>query len=135
MLCETRMMKGSICLFAALLLAISVQIKAEPVYFADPNLKVVVEEALSLTDPSPAEMLNLISLDANDIDIYDLTGLEYAANLTNLSLCCNNICDIFPISGLINLMHMNVLANPLNTLSYCTYMQSVLDNNPDVSLY
>ncbi len=39
MLCETRMMKGSICLFAALLLAISVQIKAEPVYFADPNLK------------------------------------------------------------------------------------------------
>jgi hypothetical protein len=37
----------------------------EPVFFADANLKAVVEETLGITDPTPIDMLELTELSAN----------------------------------------------------------------------
>ena len=62
---------------------------AEVVNIPDPNLRVAINRTLdkptdALIDAS--EMLNLTKLNAEDIGISDLTGLEHAANLIELSL-------------------------------------------------
>lgn len=71
-----------------------------PVAFCDANLKAAVEAALGITDPTPNDMLNLTSLTANSKNIPCLGGLEYAKNLTYLSLTSNKIEDISPLANL-----------------------------------
>ena len=56
----------------------------DPVYFADANLKAAVESELGISNPTPTDMLLLSTLDANMCGITDLTGIEYATNLTRL---------------------------------------------------
>ena len=125
-------MEKVICLLAAMIVTMSSLAKAEAIYFADPNLKVAVEANLDVTNPSPVDMLELISLDANGMELYDLTGLEYALNLEVLNLYNNDISNIFPISELTNLTHLNLLSNPLDTPSYCTHLPLVISNNPGI---
>jgi hypothetical protein len=48
---------------------------AEPVHFADPHLKAVVEETLWISDPMPEDMLGLTSLAADSKEMTNLTGL------------------------------------------------------------
>ncbi|MDE0481485.1 MAG: hypothetical protein OXI67_02785, partial [Candidatus Poribacteria bacterium] len=58
----------------------------------DPNLAAAVREELGLTTDAPltVEVLqNLRTLTAQDHEIVDLTGLEYAVNLTKLPLVGN----------------------------------------------
>ena len=59
-----------------------------PVDFNDPALEAAVRQALGIpTDPiMPADMLNLTNFQPIRRDITDLTGLEYATNLTMLRL-------------------------------------------------
>jgi len=128
-------MKRIICLLVVMVAAISSFAKADVVYFADLNLKTAVEDKLEVSDPSADDMLGLISLDANDMGLYDLTGLEYADNLEVLNLRHNNISDVFPISALTNLTNLNLLANPLNTPSYCTHLPLIIGNNPGIALF
>jgi hypothetical protein len=100
-------------LFHALLLAALLAGPAraeEPVHFADEKLKAAVEETLWISDPTPSDMLGLVCLDADDQDIADLTGLEYATDLVELRLTFNRITDISVLSGLSNL-HTLVLNN------------------------
>jgi hypothetical protein len=76
----------------------------EPVYFADANLKAVVELHLGKTNPTPTDMLALTDqLYANHNSIASLIGIEYATNLQKLFLHNNQITDISPLSGLTNL--------------------------------
>jgi hypothetical protein len=63
----------------------------DPVYFADANLKAAVEAELSVTDPTLSDMLGLTHLKANVSNIASLTGLEYATNLSGLSLTYDEI--------------------------------------------
>ena len=64
----------------------------DPVNFADTNLKDAVEAALGISDPTPTDMLALTTvLDASSRGILDLTGIEYATNLTGLYLQKNQI--------------------------------------------
>ena len=58
----------------------------DPVYFADPNFKMTVEEKLGVIDPTPSDMLNLTVLEVSRPRIFSLTGLEYATNLQELGL-------------------------------------------------
>ena len=53
--------------------------------YAEAMLKAAVEEALWVSDPMPTDMLGLTSLTVNARGIKDITGLEYAANLTVLA--------------------------------------------------
>ena len=75
----------------------------EPVHFNDEKLKAAVEYELWIPDPTPTDMLALTSLCANEHDITDLTGLEYAKHLQTLELAYNQIRDISPLSGLTEL--------------------------------
>ncbi len=88
----------------------------EPVYFADPNLKVAVERDLHLWDPTATDMLGLTRLQGTWDGISDLTGLEYAANLQELWLDRNQISDLSPLSGLTNLKELILHKNQISDI-------------------
>lgn len=89
------------------------------VYFADANLKAAVEAKLGdITNPTPLQMLNLTSLYATDLEITDLTGLEYATNLLYLDLGANDITDLSPLSGLTKLQELGLGSNQNLTFIY-----------------
>ena len=84
----------------------------DPVDFVDPNLKAAVESVLKVYDPSPADMLGLTSLNLSNRGVADLTGLQHATNLQWLWIRWNSITDFSPLSGLINLQHLDAHDNP-----------------------
>jgi len=100
--------KNVIIVALAMLFAIAAASKSQesPVHFDDIALKAAVEEALGITDPTPTNMLGLTVLDAKERGIVDLTGLEYATNLTWLELHINQISDISAVAGLTNLTNL-----------------------------
>ncbi len=86
----------------------------------DANLRAAFEAALDKAIGAPvtrAEMATLDSLEANDADISDLTGLEFATNLTYLSLYDNNITDISALAGLTNLTVLILESNHISDLA------------------
>ena len=100
----------------------------EPVHFADLTLKMIVENDLWVTNPTPADMLGLTSLDVTARNIGNVTGLEYAANLRTLYLGRNRISDVSPLSGLTALetlvLNNNRISNisPLSGLTGLNYL-------------
>ena len=97
--------------------------KAAPppvVAIPDANLRAAIEAALgkdSVVPITQAEMAMLDSLNANDAGISDLTGLEFAVNLTYLSLNDNDINDISALSSLINLERLWLSNNGIEDIS------------------
>jgi len=89
----------------------------DPVYFADPALQEAVESELWVSDPTPTDLLGLLSLSAVKEGITDLTGLEYAANLQTLNLAVNEIHSVTPLAGLINLQRLVLNNNAISDLS------------------
>ncbi len=94
----------------------------------DPNLRAAIENALGKTGGSPitqAEMGTLGRLDANDSDISNLTGLEFATNLKYLGLSSwefddlpdNNIMDISALAGLTRLQVLALGGNNISDIS------------------
>ena len=76
---------------------------AQIVEIPDPNLELAIREKLGLSSESPItqqEMLKLFRLSAQDAQIENLTGLEYATNLEILILEANRITDLRPLSNL-----------------------------------
>jgi Leucine-rich repeat (LRR) protein len=70
----------------------------QPVNIPDPSLKAAIEAQLWVSDPTPADMLGLTRLCANNQRIGDLTGLQYATNLVELELTNNRIHSISVVS-------------------------------------
>ncbi len=97
----------------------------------DPNLRAAVEPALRVSPGTPivsSEMETLTRLDAGNANISDLTGLEHATNLTELSLGdkyvegqghinSNSIKDLSPLAELSNLTSLNLSQNNISDLS------------------
>ncbi len=84
-----------------------------PVDIPDHDLRSAIEGILGKApgDPiSPAEMATLTETErgAWGTGISDLTGLEFATNLTHLDLSGNSISDISPLAGLTNLTHLDL---------------------------
>ena len=76
---------------------------SRPVYIPDANLRAKIVETLGFPPGetlTPPDMLKLRTLTANNADIRDLTGIQYASNLTSLSLDNNDISDAVPLAGL-----------------------------------
>ena len=95
-------------------------IPGESVDIPDPNLRAAIEAALNKAPRdviTTSEMATLERLDANNKDISDLTGLEFAINLNWLNLSENNISDLSPIEGLIKLSELRFTSNPVSDLS------------------
>lgn len=89
----------------------------DPVYFADARLKEKVELDLWLWDPTPSDMLGLTSLKAASWGITDLTGLEYATNLSELELHFNQVSDLSPLAGLTELQRLVLNNNQISDIS------------------
>ena len=92
------------------------------VHIPDPNLRAAIAETLSKSPNAPItaeEMEELEELKANTGDIRDLTGLQFATNLNTLLLGDwnwkkkNQISDLAPIAGLINLRELWLDENPI----------------------
>ena len=86
----------------------------------DANLRVAIEAALDKATGAPitqADMATLDSLKANDADISDLSGLEFAVNLKWLDLSSNKITDISILEGLTNLTHLALSSNNISDLA------------------
>jgi hypothetical protein len=110
---------------------------ADPVHFADPHLKAVVEEALWISDPTPEDMLGLTSLLADRKEITNLSGLEYATNLEELWIRWNRISDLSPLSGLTSLRyldaHANLLISNISPLSGLTNLEMLIIRDNRIS--
>ena len=88
----------------------------DQVSIPDANLRAAIEAALGKARGAPitvAEMETLTNLKALRAGISDLTGLEFATNLTELYLWANNISDVSALSGLTNLIGLNLSLNDL----------------------
>ena len=86
--------------------ALTTSVHAQAVHIPDPNLRQAVSEALNLPAGGPiteADMRQLTSLNTAARQITELTGLEYATNLTDLRLGENPIRDISPLAHLTRL--------------------------------
>ena len=112
----------------------------------DPNLAVVVRDALGLgvnDDITSVNILGLTSLRANRHSaspgaITDLTGLDSATNLTWLVLDNNAISDLSPLAALTNLSLLQLSGNDISIsdvtpLQNLTKLTSLTFRNNDIS--
>ena len=86
----------------------------------DPNLRTAIAEALGKSPNAPItveEMEGLGRLVARNRGIQDLTGLQFATNLNELSLEDNQISDLSPIARLIELRRLDFNGNSVSDLS------------------
>ena len=94
-----------------------------PVEFPDINLANKVRTAhglpagAAITD---AKLAELTELEAYESNIRNLTGLEYAINLTYLNLAGNAITDISALTGLTNLTMLHLGVNKIADISAVT---------------
>ena len=86
----------------------------------DANLRAAVEAALNKASGAPisaADMEALTRLTARDAGVSDLTGLEFATNLTELKLDYNDISDVSSLAGLTNLTELYLRFNTIADVS------------------
>ena len=91
-------------------------LRSSPVMIPDANLRMKIMETLGRPldeAPTASDMLTLTTLTANDANIYDLTGLQHAANLTVLSLNSNYITEVAPLAALTQLTKLSLNNNSL----------------------
>ena len=93
----------------------------------DPNLELAIRageregegmEGPNIEGPiTDTDMALLIRINAFDLGITDLTGLEHAINLTNLGLGENLISDISPLAALTKLEKLDLYGNQISDIS------------------
>ena len=86
----------------------------------DANLRAAIEAALGTASGAPitvAKMETLQGLTASYAGISDLTGLEFATYLRDISLVANNITDVSPLSGLTYLRSLQLAGNNITDQS------------------
>lgn len=96
----------------------STTIPDEIVEIPDTNLRTAIKEALDVTDDNQitkAKMEALTDFTAVDKGIVDLTGIEYASNLTTLKLDNNRITNegIVPATKLAKLVTVDISGNQI----------------------
>ena len=104
--------------------------KGEGITIPDIYLRAVIEDSLNKARGeaiTAAEMATLTRLEAPNSRVRDLTGIEYATELTVLNLGyvltnggrvnSNGISDLSPLSGLVKLTELNLFRNTIADLS------------------
>ena len=92
----------------------------EGVFSPDSKLRTAIEITLNkpFGEPIvPSDMATLMSLKAEGAGISDLTGLEFATNLTELSLGDNSIWDISAVAELTQLTKLSLWSNNISDIS------------------
>ena len=123
--------------FATILFSILAPAQAQVVTFPDPNLEAAVRDALQIPAPTAIYQTNLSAIGftnfyANGRGIVDLTGLQYATNLTTLKLQGNwGQSGLTDISIMANFRKLSVLdlannritnGSPVAGLTNLTYL-------------
>ena len=106
--------------FLFMCLAFPLSTTAQVVDIPDSNLRAAVEEHLGKASGDTitvADMANLLKLEAKNVNISDLTGLEGATNLKSLRLGGNSISGIAPVTGLTNLKVLSLWTNSISDIS------------------
>ena len=122
-----------------LLLCVTFSVYSQPVHIPDPNLRAAVRGTLNLHVDIPinqSHIRRLTSLDAGDLGITDLTGLEFANNLSWLSIAGNPIIDFGPISGLTKLTSLYMWwtqVSDLTPLANLTKLRVLLAADCDIA--
>ncbi len=109
--------------------------------FPDPNLLDEVRWATGIMEGpiTVGDVEDIYSFSAYYANIYDITGLEYFYSLTDLSLECNFITDLSPISQLTNLVSLNLNENniedlsPIENLTNLTELHLALNEISDIN--
>ena len=105
---------------------------AQNVAIPDANLRNAIREALKLPAGAPitqADMRELTELEARHSQIANLTGLEYAMNLSVLKLYANPFEDISPLANLTQLIELHLSGgqivdiSPLANLTQLTFLR------------
>ena len=88
-------------------------------WMPDEELQFAVSVHLSMPISSitKADMLKLSTLEYQNKKIVNLTGLEYATNLTSINLTGNQISDLSPLKNLTNLSQLTLDTNQISDLS------------------
>ena len=92
----------------------------DDVYIPDVNLRAVIAERLGKAadaEITKAEMLTLRRIIADNREIRDLTGLEFARNLERIEFRNNSISDLTPLAGLIRLNNIKLRGNGITDVS------------------
>jgi Leucine-rich repeat (LRR) protein len=111
-------------------------IETETITFKDTNLESNIRKSLNKPDGSitNADMASLISLDIENSNIKDLSGLENAINLQTLNLDNNQISDISCIENLKNLNELDLSNNLIHDITSLSELNNLsklkLRNNP-----
>ena len=115
----------------------------------DAHLRAVIEDRLGKVSGAPItrnDLATLTDLKASHENIRDLTGLEFATNLTSLTLgdriysvYRNSISDLTPLSNLTSLTYLNLSSNKildisaLSNLTSLTYLNLSSNKISDIS--
>ena len=99
-------------------------VKAAPpsgndVIFPDPNLEAAIREAIGKPTGVilQSDLDTLVTLEATNRGITNLTGLEHCTSLTWLDLSNNQISDIMPTENLTSLTILNLYTNQISDIS------------------
>ena len=116
--------------FLLIFVSIPLTTTAQTVKVPDPNLRAVLKAALGKASGDPitvAEMATLTHLEGDEANINDLTGLEFATNLTWLNLGGNSIRDISAVAGLSDLKRLFLTSNAISDISPLTGLINLID--------
>ena len=98
----------------------------------DANLRAVIADSLGKGRDeaiTQAEMVTLTHLEAQDANIKDLTGLQFATNLTYLWLTGNAITDISALCDLTNLTDLVLFSNAITDISSLSNQTNLIHLN------
>ena len=109
-----------------LLLAPSVAVAADEVYFPDPILRELIRGAVGGGDITQAKLDLLTDFMAPVNGITDLTGMEHCTSLQKLSLAVNQISDISPLSNIYSLTWLWLSVNQISDLSPLSTIPNLL---------
>lgn len=88
---------------------------APTVYMPDQSLRAAVNQALgrsSMDAITRGDLTKLTTLNAANLGIINLAGLEFAVNLTSANLSYNRIASFAPLNGLTQLASVDKTGNP-----------------------
>ena len=113
--------------FLLICLTFPLTVTAQVVDIPDPNLRAAIETALGKASGATitaADMAGLTHLTARGANITNLTGLEFAANLTNLDLSYGGgretshaVKDLSPLADLTQLTQLRLPGNSISDIS------------------
>jgi len=118
---KSRMKYKSIILIV-ILLAITIPLQAQEdikVEFEEPGLEKAIRKAINKPsgDIYASELEEIKELNAEQLEIKSLKGIEHCITIENLCLASNQISDISPLAGLTSLEKLQLGINKISDIS------------------